>query len=530
MAKRKHYKNKNLPSAIGKNVKMEEHSLANLELLNDMVSNSIPRNLTYGAIRSDTIAIVTRDTELLERDKMLSDTFVREMVKVIIVRAIGTTHDNVKPFSIELKSDIEMQDSFREVIQKDLDYLVGIIDDNLIEIAIMSQGYGDGFVKKEFNDKDGVTKLLNNYSLHPLNIIPIVSNRGDTIAYEVSNNTSVIQNTKNLFAKTITKNNRFYSIPLNVARMNASGNGIDKPTQENLATLDNMNVFNEETTVYEDGIYGGVLEGCYDSYIKFKYALESINNQRIANGVTERFILHTMGSTSENERKILKTALENQLKATIQKMKDRVNTKDPSVQKTNYVIPTTEEGTNGISIQESTPSAEGLQQIEDIMLQLKKFLGDVGFNIELTPFGSGMTGGRERDGAIQNSIQMDAQGTQIRKSIRNYVLDIVKTHFLAKYNLEIDLETIEVKFQSVLNQAKLTAETQRMEFIANQQSFLAIVEQFRALGLEDTPDTKIMLKSQLQDMISQASDNKEEQIETFIKLILTKPKTEEGAF
>ena len=39
-----------------------------------------------------------------------------------------------------------------------------------------------------------------------------------------------------------------------------------------------------------------------------------------------------------------------------------------------------------------------------------------------------------------------------------------------------------------------------------------------------------MLKSQLQDMISQASDNKEEQIETFIKLILTKPKTEEGAF
>ena len=93
---------------------------------------------------------------------------------------------------INLRNDLEIEDKYRELIQKDLDNLVNIIDENLLNNAVMAQGYGDSYSRKIYDDKNGITKILSNFSSSPFNVTPIVTNKGDSVAYEVSINTSII--------------------------------------------------------------------------------------------------------------------------------------------------------------------------------------------------------------------------------------------------------------------------------------------------------------------------------------------------
>jgi len=527
MAKKRNSKNRSFNKKTNVNIEDLQSKIENLELLNGFYSASIPRNLSLNAVKDNSITILNRDVEYMRRHEMYEDTFVREMVKVIIVRAIGTTHDNVKPFEIDIKDNAKIDENFKEILKKEFEYLTELIDDRLMDIVLDSQFFGDGYCRIVFEKDKGVTDLLMNYSTKPFNIIPIVTNQLETIAYEVTNNYGIL-NTNNLQSNILnTKNNRYYVAPINIGRVNSKGNGIIKLTQDQLPVIENLNVFSDQIRVYEDSVYGGVVEGCYEDYISFKWALKALANTRIANSVVERFIIHNLSNVSDNEKRMLKNALETQIKNTMDAISQKVTEKSPDILIANHIIPTTGDGTNSISIQESNPNFSGFQSIEDIMIHIKKFIGAIGFNYELTSFG-GSVGGGERDGVIQNSLQMDAQGTQIRKAIRNFVLDVIKTHFLAKYNLEIDLSQIEVNFRSVLNQAKLTAEQQRMENITNSQQVLGIVQQFKEMNLEDNETNRIMVRSQLEDMISQTTQNKDIVLESWVNYAFTKEETQEN--
>jgi len=517
MAKRKNIK-RDFKQKNNINIEELQSKIDNLELLNGFYSASIPRNLSLNAVKDNSISVLNRDTEYMRRHEMYEDTFVREMVKVIIVRAIGTTHDNIKPFEITLKDNVNIDENFKEILKKEFEYLTELIDDNLIDIVLDSQFFGDGYCRIKFEKEKGVTALLQNYSTKPFNIIPIVTNNLETIAYEVTNNYGIL-NTNHLQNNILnTKNNRYYVAPINIGRVNSKGNGIVKITQDQLPVIENLNVFSDHIRVYEDGIYGGVAEGCYEDYISFKWALKALANTRIANSVVERFIIHSLNNVSDNEKRMLKNALETQIKSTMDAISKKVTEKSPDILIANHIIPTTADGTNNVSIQESNPNFSGFQSIEDIMIHIKKFIGAIGFSYELTSFG-GSVGGNEKDGIIQNSLQMDAQGTQIRKAIREYVLDIIKVHFLAKYNLDIDLSQIEVNFRSVLNQAKMTAEQQRMENITNSQQILGIVEQFKQMKLEDNENNRVMIKSQLEDMVSQTISNKDIVLDSYVEYV-----------
>lgn len=513
---------------IAKNTQLDNQISEGMAMLNSLYSTSAPRGF-FSGVQQSLIDISSRDEEYIKRYEMYRNTFTREMVKVLIVRAIGTTHDNIKPFEIELKTNTELNDEVKEALKKEFDYITELIDDALLEVALDSQFFGDGYVKREIEEGKGITKLLTNFSTKPFNITPIVSNKGKTIAYEISNNTQIFDVAKQnsfSFAHKKQVNSRLYVAPYVVGRMNARSNGIKEISEETVTQLENMNLFSKEETIYEDTVYGGVVEGCKESFDNFKWAITALANKRIQSSVLERFIIHNLGNVSEADKELLKKALEAQIKGVQAKIKARTEAKDPNLLIANHIIPTTGDGVNNVSIQESTPDAQGLNTIEDIMIHIKNYMADIGFNIEMTPFGSDSIGGGERDGVVQNSLQMDAQGEQIRKAIRGYVLDTLKVHFLAKYGRELDLSLVEVNFTSVLNTAKLIGEQQRLEAVSNTQQLASVIEQYKGLQMEDNKENRLMLTEIFRPLLLQTSDNKETQIKSIVDTILAKPKTQ----
>lgn len=488
---------------------------------------SMPRSLAFGATTQRAFTVISRDEEYIKRHTIYRDSFTREMVKIIIGRAIGFEHNDTVPFEIIPASD-DLNGNAREFIKEELKYVRDLALKDILPVAMDSQFYGDAYTSLKVEEGVGVTKLVNNFSTKPFNVTPYVTNSGDNIAFEVSPNEGMFSR------KTIAKENisgstgRRYVHANKVARLNAQSNGILDLQSTTLMQLDAMNAFDEEERVYEDLVYGGVIEGCWESFERFQWAINSLANMRISSSIIERFVTQNLQYASERERKLLKEALEKKIESTRNKLKEKVETKDPTANIITHIIPTVGDGTNEVQVQESNISFN--QQIQDIEFHLKTYLADIGFNIDLTPFASSELGGGERDGSTQSSIQMEIQGEQIRGSITEYLKHIVKVHFLAKFHIELDTEKIKVQYTATLNKGRVDAETQRAEAVNNTQQMSSLLTELKGGMYEDTPEARHMLTQMLKDIISNTAEDKEQMLEAMLTYIFTKPKNpEEGA-
>ncbi len=504
-----------------------EKQLSSLNMLNDMLSYSMPRSLYSGG----TIALdlVARDTEYIQRHEMYRNKFVRLIVSLIIKNAIGSTVNNKIPYSIKINKDFEdkIPKKMQEMLEEEFKYLKSIIDKNFNEVLLDSQFYGDGYVFKIFEEKKGIVKLLSNFSTKALNVTPIVTNKDNTVAYEIANDNGIFNTKRNIFNQ-LKQQGRRYVLPFYIARMNAKSNGVTEPTLEQYSHIDNMNVFIEDELPYEDSIYGGVIEGTYEDFINFRWAIKALANTRIASSIIERFIIHNLGDLAKDEKDALKKALEKVLKDQIDLVKKRQKEKTPDVLISNHIIPTVgDNATNSVSIQESNPSFVGFQNIEDIMLHIKNFLGALGFSIELTPFGSGSVGGYEREGQIQNSMAMEESADNIRKTATEYIRDIVITHLIAKHNLKIDENIIDIEFTSVVNHSKMLAEQQRVEAVTNTQQVLGIVDQLKSQGYEDNEENRRFVFNTILSILPQDDEYREENAKALENIVFTKNETNE---
>jgi len=524
-------KQKNEAENLTKDIDELKKEIKNLELLNTYYSGSMPRNLFFSANINGSITAIDRDDELAKRDRMLRDPFVREMVKLIIVRAIGNTHDNTQPFEITLDDEIQLDPQYEKLLNNEFEHLEKIINKELLDLSLQSQFYGDSYVKIEFEKSKGVTRLLRNYSTNPFNITPVMTNKGETLAYEVSLDSYKFTNSNSKTAMMTNKNSRYYIAPINIGRINAQGNATDVITTSQYATLDNMNIFVDDERIYEDSVFGGIVEGVYEYYINYKFALTSLANTRIASSVVERFIIHSLEGVGDNEKRLLKQALEKQLKDTLSEVAKKTNDKNPNLMVANHMIPTTNGATNSVSIQESNLAPSGFQNIDDILAHIKAFVGAMGYSYQMTAFADGQTGGREREQFVDASFTLDNRASEIRNSIEDFIIGIVKTHFLAKFNLKIDTNILKIRFTSIVNYNKIEAERQRVENISNNQMVLAMVEQFRGLSMQDNETNRTMLRSMFMDMLSQTSEDRDIQIDSFIDIIMTPPpQPEAGGF
>ena len=508
------------------------NEIKNLELLNTYYSGSMPRNLFFSANINGAITAIDRDDELSKRDVMLRDAFVREMVKIIVVRALGSNLNSSKYFDLSIDDDIELEEQYEKLLKKEFEWIEKVINKELIDMSLQSQFYGDAYAKVIFEKNKGVTKLQRNYSTNPFNITPIMTNKGETLAYEVSLDSYKFTNAKtNKFNNSSIlnlKNSRYYVAPINIARINAKGNATDVITTSQYATLDNMNIFADDERVYEDSVFGGIVEGVYEYYVNYKFALTSLANTRIASSVVERFVIHNLQGVGDTEKRLLKQALEKQLKDTLDAVAKKTTDKDPHLMVANHLIPTTGEGTNSVSIQESNLAPANFQNVSDLEVHLKMLIGALGYSYQMTAFADAQSGGREREQYADSSYILDSRATEIRNSATEMILSVVKTHFLAKFNLDIDTSIIKVRFQSVVNRDKVEQESRRVEAISNSQMVLSIIEQYRNMKLEDNELNRKMLKSSMKDLVPPDTEDFDEMVDAYVEIILTPAPQEEG--
>ena len=490
-------------------------------LLNQMQSFSVPRGMF--PTQTATVDSINRDTEFFQRNEMYKDSFTRGMAQVILGRSIGASNNESIPFNLILDDKELLPQKDQDIITEEFAHLEKIINKSLFEVAMDSMFFGDGYSKIVMEEGKGITALLTNFTTKAPNITPIVSNKGQEIAYEVG--ASRLYKTK---TDAGTAGNRHYVTNSTVARLNAKSNGSYTLLTEQVINFSEMSLFTDKEMYYEDGIYGGIVEDSYEDFKQYKWSLKALSNARIASAVLERFITHTLGSISNDEKIVLQNALEHQIHSTVKALGDRIKDKDPMPLIANHIIPTVGEDVNAVNIQESSPNIQGLDTIEDIMLHIKTYVSGIGFPMELTAFGGNVQGGGEKDSSFGQSLLMEEIGSNLRESIREYITNIVVLHFKAKFNLDIE-DKVQIEFNNILNASKLKAEMQRMEAVSNSQQFLGIVEQLKAMKFEDTPETRELLKEEIKTIINQSYTNSQDIINSYIDYILTPaPKEEEG--
>ena len=486
-------------------------------LARELSYTSMPRDMMYSAQRQK-IKATDRDEIYLNRQEIYEDAFVVKMLDVMIIRAIGSTLNDVQPFKYTINQSLAdklgIHENILEQIKERFETVEILADEDLLEVIRESLFMSDGYSYLDGEDGVGLKNVIHNFSTKAFNVTPFVSNKGREVLYEVSGRNST-------YEKRATFSSRSYIEPHKVARLNAKSNGVRQITSSSLIGIDNMNVFSDKEYIYEDLVYGGVVEGCLESYKMYKRAIRSLVNARITSGQIERFIIHNLQDTSEEERKILKEALLRNLA----KVKESVNKKikddvtEPEV--VNHHLPTTGDGTNGIEIQESTPNFAGFQSIEDIMIHIKKFIGDIGFSLDLTAFSTQQIGGNNEGEFPRTSLQMEAQAELVRKSTRKYLLKIIETD-LAYLGMKLPKNLIKVEFTSVVNMTQATDENNRMQSLQNSSQFWAFIEQLKGLELEDNELNRVMLADQIEQKMEQSTKNKEESLKAIIKIVIKK--------
>jgi hypothetical protein len=450
--------------------------------------------------------------------EMFEDKMVRVFVALLVKRS------QITPFYLRLNNGENYSDSIRKEIESNFEGLEKLINQDLKEMVIESQFLGDSYSAIIAEEGVGVTNLIHNFSTKAVNVTPIISNKNREVAFEIAQDGTGLFELPKLSRPNRT-GERLYIEPHFVSRINAKSTGIREPTMSSLLNVRNMNAWDEEKA-YEDLVYGGMVEGCIESYRRFKWALNALSNARTGSAYLERFIMLHLQDTSKSERTLLREALKTNLDTVRKKVNQKQTTEDPSVSVYNYVIPTTGSAAKGsIDIQESAPSLDALKSIEDINIHIKKFMADLGFNINLTPFGETQDGGLEDGGFSQKSLIMESQAEDIRASVAEYITKVVRVHFLYKYH--VVLQDIGVEYTGIIELAKQQDEINRQEALNNSSNFWAFISDLKEQNFKDTPANRNLLHDQIKPKMEANTRDKLESLKSIVDHVLTPPEIPE---
>ncbi len=482
----------------------------------------IDRNVIDGETINNNYDIVQAQTQrktisrikyYLDIDEMMSSPFIRGIIQVQIARAVGVTHDDNKPFSTTLKRDTNIKDeNIKEQLRTEFEHVDKILAKNYISIMTKALGYGDAYPLFATEDKKGLTAVIDNVSLSPQSVSPIVDTRRNLVAIGLNNDTKISIQDPNIY------------------RINMLPDGYETIPTENIPYAKKQYLFNEDETHFEDNIYGGILHGAIESYRNFIWAVDALANKRINDGTLTRFITVSMQGLSPENKELLTNSLKEQLKNQRTLLANRIREKDTTPAINNIVIATTNENSTGaLEVQESESSSASLSTIDDITIHIKRFMDDIGFDFSLTALGDRTQSGGEREGVAQGSLLMDVISNNIRNATRSYVERAMQVHFESKFGLAMtDMDNIKISFVSVINKAKMTSQMNLTEALSNASQVATLLDQYKAMTLKDSPETRTMLYGILEPIIANDTIDREKTIEVMIDTILTPPPAEDG--
>ena len=236
--------------------------------LNKSIIDSETINNNYDIVQTQSSRkTISRIQYYNDTDEMMSSPFLRGIIQVQIARAVGVTHDDNKPFSTSLERTVNIKNqNIKEQLIKEFIHVDKIVARNYISIMTKALGYGDAYPLFKTEAKKGLIAVVDNITLSPQNVSPIVDNNRKLVAIGLNNDTKVIIQNPNIY------------------RINMLPDGYETIPIENIPFAKKQYFFNdsEEETHFEDNIYGGVLHGAIDSYRNFIWAINALANKQVA--------------------------------------------------------------------------------------------------------------------------------------------------------------------------------------------------------------------------------------------------------
>lgn len=190
-------------------------------------------------------------------------------------------------------------------------------------------------------------------------------------------------------------------------------------------------------TPLESQDYGtSLLEYCYEPFMDFKEALDSLRASRRNASRIDRFITTQLDQldpvSAANYIQLI--AAQMQSDAEYSERKNRDNKTRPLIN--NTIIPVQGGGKGGTNIDSHSTSPD-IQHLEDIMLHLRRMCSALGIDLSLLGWASDMAGGIGDGGYFQTSIQAARRATWIRQACDTFINQAAELDFWYKYQKAI---------------------------------------------------------------------------------------------
>ena len=420
-------------------------------------------------------ATETYTQKMYDRQEMYSDRFVGNIVSVFVGRAMGAMDNSTSPFFIRWKDSEAIPKSVLEMTNEEFEHLEGLASSVIYSMTEDGEGLGNGYCKIDKEEGKGVTSLIYNWSTKPFHLTPIMDSwTAKIVSYRAMADI-------------------YLSID-DVGHVNATSTGASMPTSS--IDLENHNVWvkKESTTerYYDDYTYGGALEGLLPKYNKYRWAMESLFNSRVASSVIYQYLTHNLDNLNKEEAAALAKNFTDQVKEQGNQLRKKQQSLDPTANVLSMYIPTFgKNNKNSVGIETHNPQFN--LSTEDALLHIKDFIGAIGYHLQFTPFGDNNQTGKEED------VYIESKSANIRRGVTSFALHLTDVHFRYKFKQQIDLSKLEIVFSKIVNRNKLTEESMRLDALSNSQSLVGLIESVKELGIKNT----VVLRSIFKDVLKE---------------------------
>lgn len=264
-----------------------------------------------------------------------------------------------------------------------------------------------------------------------------------------------------------------------------------------------MNEDHQEIAMETQDYGESFLDGCYEAFLDFSEAVESLRASRVNASKRERLLLANLGKLGSVQGARWLDELARSIKSDDDWHEKRRKSNGLRSTIENKLIPMREGTTLQTEVQEVNPN---IQHIEDIMFHLKRMIAATGLDYTMVGWADMMSGGLGEGGFLQTSIQAGRRASQLRVATEEFIERACRLHIYYKHKKALP-EGQALPWEVVFNSMSATikaAEEEERERKANRAAVVTSVVD--AIQQGSTSKSRTLTKRILGDALDVSED------------------------
>jgi hypothetical protein len=323
----------------------------------------------------------------------------------------------------------------RELVQKEANFLIPLLNDIAFPLARFGFSYGDSYVRVYGSKGYGLTQLMcNEYTEAPL--IQAYEQGGRTVGFHVleKENNSIPKITKLTTTQMVRMKMPRYA-PVPQFR-------IGQYLHKAMLQEDDIN----KLPVIAAEVGGSILYDAEEPWANVQLILQALNSQQIADSVEQAFLTVDVSGMPPEQRNKYRQGLTKMLQKHKNNVRDALRGGDAIWSKAWHVLPVwgDKQVLNAVGdlSRRSTPL-----NTEALMINVRRMCGSLGMDLALLGWAEQLAGGLGDGAAFHTSAQIGQKSIHIRTALTRAFNQIVNLHFGYKYGYMFEEHEIPWKFE-----------------------------------------------------------------------------------